>query len=207
MTPDSQHSKLSDDLNSVLLLHEKAVGEIIESVGEKGFGLLFCIISLPSALPIPAPGYSVPFGFLLFFLGIELIIGKKSPWLPNFLNSKTIRKTIIAGALKKAARFFGFLEKFIRPRCNFIASSGGLKAGGLLVIMMAVLMMIPIPLTNTLPAMIIFLIGTGILEKDGVILAIALLAGLAAACFYSFFAYLISIYGLDAVDHLRNMLS
>ena len=39
--------------------------DILKLVEERVFGVLFVILSLPSALPIPAPGYSTPFGFLM----------------------------------------------------------------------------------------------------------------------------------------------
>ena len=33
-----------------------SINEVTCAVGEKGFGLLLIVLSLPSALPIPAPG-------------------------------------------------------------------------------------------------------------------------------------------------------
>ena len=45
--------KLSDDIRLV---------DLLELAGKRVFGFLFVILSLPSALPVPAPGYSIPFG-------------------------------------------------------------------------------------------------------------------------------------------------
>lgn len=200
---------LSDDLKSILALHDReelVVAEIVQSVGEKGFGLLLCIFSLPSALPIPAPGYSTPFGMVLLFLAIELLIGKKTPGLPQFFSQKTIKRSLIAGALEKSAKFFQLFEKIIRPRCIFVMQFGFIRLSGILAAIMAIIMIIPIPLTNTLPAMIIFLIGVGLMEKDGLILSCSLIASVVAGLFYGFFAYLIYKHGLDAIDIVRGVL-
>ena len=42
---------------------------ILDNVEEQGFGLLLMTLSLPSALPIPAAGYSTPFGILFIMDG------------------------------------------------------------------------------------------------------------------------------------------
>ena len=54
-------ASLAEVLRSALQLPEGAnqnIGTLSREVGEKGFGLLLMILSLPSALPIPAPGHS-----------------------------------------------------------------------------------------------------------------------------------------------------
>ena len=38
------------------------LSELLLIAEERTFGFLFVLLSLPSALPIPAPGYSIPFG-------------------------------------------------------------------------------------------------------------------------------------------------
>ena len=52
------HSKLSQDLQDLLLHGDEdgiKLSELVVALGDRGFGLLFIILSLPSALPIPAP--------------------------------------------------------------------------------------------------------------------------------------------------------
>jgi len=58
-------------------------GEVFERIGDRGFGVLLIILSLPSALPVPAPGYSTPFGILIAVLALQMIAGRTTPWLPE----------------------------------------------------------------------------------------------------------------------------
>src|SRR5210317_2450492 len=87
------HSNLSEDLKG-LLLHGNDEGitmsEFVDALGDRGFGLLFIILSLPSALPIPAPGYSTPFGIMITILAIQMMAGRQSPWLPQWAAKKRI---------------------------------------------------------------------------------------------------------------------
>ncbi|MBT5692093.1 MAG: exopolysaccharide biosynthesis protein, partial [Opitutae bacterium] len=49
--------------------------QFFECFCEKGFGILLMMFALPSALPVPAPGYSIPFGIILALLAGQLILG------------------------------------------------------------------------------------------------------------------------------------
>ena len=62
-----------------------AMREFFDCFREKGFGILLLLFSLPSALPVPAPGYSIPFGIILGLLALQLVLGRKTPWLPDWV--------------------------------------------------------------------------------------------------------------------------
>jgi hypothetical protein len=57
------------------------LADILLLAGERTFGSLLVILSLPPALPIPTPGYSTPFGVLISLLAIQLISRDKTPSL------------------------------------------------------------------------------------------------------------------------------
>jgi hypothetical protein len=63
-------------------------------------------------------------------------------------------------------------------------------------------MALPIPLTNTLPAAIILLLGVGLLEKDGLFLCFAQICSLIAISIYIFAGYWISVFGIEGLVKL-----
>jgi hypothetical protein len=137
---------------------------------ERIFGFLFVILSLPSALPVPAPGYSVPFGILIFLLAIQLIVGSKTPWLPQKMLNHPIKLETVQKVLKAGIPWLRRIEAIARPRLAYICTTlPGRVTLGSAISLMAISMMIPIPGTNTLPAMGIFVTGFGLLEDDGAI--------------------------------------
>ncbi|MDM9379884.1 exopolysaccharide biosynthesis protein [Chlorogloeopsis sp. ULAP01] len=137
---------------------------------ERIFGFLFVILSLPSALPVPAPGYSVPFGILIFLLAIQLIVGSKTPWLPQRMLNHPIKLETVQKVLKGGIPWLRRIEAIARPRLAYICTTlPGRVTLGSAISLMAISMMIPIPGTNTLPAMGIFVTGFGLMEDDGAI--------------------------------------
>lgn len=201
--------RLSTDLNNVLRKGEAgafSMREIVSSVGERGYGLLLIILALPSAMPMPAPGMAVPFGIALFLIALQILGGRATPWLPEWV----LRQKISSEAGKKmvafAARLMGRIELWVRPRQEWLFGRGRQWVPGCLVLAMAILMMIPIPLTNTAPAAVVLLIGIGMVERDGILFGGAALLGFLAALFYLAAFTAIFYYGLQGMEEVKVIL-
>lgn len=180
------------------------IGEISREVGDRGFGLLLVILSLPSALPVPAAGYSVPFGILLFALGIQMIIGKQRPVLPKRAESVKLGPETAARLFKGFSWMFRKIEWLIRPRLSWIGQRSGRRFMGFLVLAMSVLMMIPIPSTNTAPAFVIFLIGVGLTEEDGLFAIGACIVGVLATALYAALVWAMIVYGPEIAVTIKD---
>jgi hypothetical protein len=193
-------SKLSVELQRHFFAEELApqvtLADILDLAGERTFGFLFVILSLPSALPLPAPGYSTPFGILLFILAVQLIFGAKRPWFPQKWLNRPIELKTVQGFLKGGIPWLQKIELVSRPRLSYVCTSfPGRIIIGSVIALMAISMMIPIPGTNTLPAMGIFVTGFGLLDDDGAIS----LGGLVLCVMGATLTSLILIFGYEAV--------
>ncbi|PMB54133.1 hypothetical protein CEN39_00785 [Fischerella thermalis CCMEE 5201] len=167
-------AKLSNELQHFFFETQQPsqvkLADILLLAKERVFGFLLVILSLPSALPIPAPGYSVPFGILIFILAIQLLAGSKTPWLPQKMVNHPIKLETVQGVLQKGIPWLRRIEAIARPRLVYICVTlPGRVIIGSAIALMAISMMIPIPGTNTLPAMGIFVTSFGLLEDDGAI--------------------------------------
>jgi len=202
----SPRRTLSDNLEGLVESPGDRIGVrlIADRVGDKGFGILLVILSLPSALPVPAPGYSTPFGIVLMLLGLQMMSGRGRPWLPERVLRKEISKEFAGKLVRSANRFLGLAERLIRPRMRWINRKGGRMFLGCVVLLMASLMILPIPLTNTLPAGVIFLVGVSLSEDDGLVAIGSFLAGLLAAAFYAYIIYLLATVGMEGVVQLKD---
>lgn len=198
--------KLSEELQSLLATDGDSltVAQLTDRVGDRGFGLLLLVLSLPSALPVPAAGYSVPFGLLLLVLAVQMLVGKSHPVFPDRMQKVTLGKRTAERLLKGAAWIFQRLEWIIRPRMRWVGRRAGLSLMGILVMIMAILMMIPIPMTNTFPAFVIFLIGIGLTEEDGVFAILACIVGVAAVMLYAALVWAIIVYGPEVVVSIKD---
>ncbi|MCH6255797.1 exopolysaccharide biosynthesis protein [Puniceicoccaceae bacterium K14] len=202
----SSHS-LSDNLRNALKTEDGqdiTLRQILKNVGHEGFGLLLITLSLPSALPVPAAGYSTPFGILFIVLGVQMVIGRSEPWLPRKALDLKISESFAEKMIGTAIKFFSKTEKFIHPRMKWINSRGGVSLMSVIVIIMACLMILPIPLTNTFPAMVIFLIGIGLTEKDGLFSLGACVLGIVAVALYAILIYYAYTIGWEVFDHVKD---
>ena len=158
------------------------LADILNLAEERTFGFLFILLALPSALPIPAPGYSIPFGIVMFVLAMQLMAGRHRPWLPKSWKEKGFGLTQVQKVIKAGLPWLQRIEVLSRPRLTPVCTSrGGRIVLGLAIALMAMCMMIPIPGTNTLPAIGIFITGFGLLDDDGFIslagITVCLIAG------------------------------
>ncbi|ADU66016.1 Exopolysaccharide synthesis ExoD [Desulfurispirillum indicum S5] len=178
--------------------------DVIEQLGSRGFGLLLLLFSFPSALPVPAPGYSIPFGALLLLLGFQLLLQRRTPWFPMFMLNWSIPTAKARNTLHRSARFFAMLERIVKPRYLWTTCSWLRPLSGGIVCTMAFLMLFPIPLTNTLPAIVIFCCGVGMSERDGLFTLAALALGILAVMLYATIIAVLLFYGADALAWLTG---
>ena len=203
----SQALPLGETLQELLNANDErglSINEITCAVGEKGFGLLLIVLSLPSALPIPAPGYSTPFGVAMALIALQMICGREAIWLPQGLDTIRIKPKLARTMLGTASKFLSKIERCIRPRQKWIRGRTGQVSLAFVVLNMACLMMLPIPLTNTFPAMVIFMIGVGISEEDGLLAIGAFTVGCCALLLYAGIVYIVFTQGVEAIEPIKD---
>lgn len=181
--------------------------EILEIAGERTFGFLFVLLALPSALPIPAPGYSVPFGIVMFLLAVQLIAGSEQPWLPEKFKKRGFERQQVQGVLRKGIPWLQKIELVARPRLTPVCTSRlGRTVIGCAIALMSISMMIPIPLTNTLPAMGIFVTGFGLLDDDGAISLAGLTICAMGAALSGTILYWLTRFGVAGMEQAVELL-
>jgi hypothetical protein len=84
----------------------------------------------------------------------------------------------LGAVVQRAISVLKYLEKAVRPRCPTPPDLTKRVVGIFVLLLSARLLLMPIPLSNILPAILIALISLGYLEEDGVLLWVSLLAAL-----------------------------
>jgi hypothetical protein len=184
--------------------HPACLSDLLTATKGRGFDFLLLLIGLPFLTPIPLPGISTLFGFVVLLIGARLALGRR-PWLPKKLLRRELPARFIARVLTGASRAVRWLEILLRPRLDFLHEQWIYRrvAGVLIMLSGALLLLpLPIPLTNTLPALTVVLLAAGAMERDGLFF----LAGCATfAVTLAYFGLLI-FGGVHLLDHLRRTL-
>lgn len=173
-----------------------SLGEIVDFLHERGFGVLLFLFALPMALPLPVPpGINVIMATPLLFLTFQLIYGAEKPWLPAFARKKQFDKPAFDKIVRQSDPWLKRMAWFIRPRLALFSRGRVSHLVGLFGFLFAACICIPIPLTNTVPSFAILLMAVGLLMRDG----LAILTGMIIGSAWITLLATLGVAGLKAV--------
>ena len=152
-----------------------SLGALRDALGDRGFGVLLLIFALPNLVPVNIPLLSAVLGLPLVLLAAQLSYGRHKPWFPDWLTAQSFPREGFTAVVNRALPFLERVEKLLRPRLTLLLSWTGERLVGIAILILAVILTLPIPFANWLPACGIAVFGLAIVEKDGV----AVLAGIA----------------------------
>lgn len=163
-------SQILEDVARNKSVDKVTLFEIKTALHECGFSILMIIFSLPLSVPIPVPpGYTTVFSIPLILFSLQLLLGFDSPWMPKWLEKKSFQRSTLALVVEKTSPTLKKIEKFMKPRISFIFYGPGEKFLAFIMLLCAISIAIPLPLTNFIPAIGIVLISLGIMNKDGLL--------------------------------------
>lgn len=155
-----------------------AISDLLVALGDRATAALMFIFAFPNVLPTP-PGTSSILGAPLVFLAAQLMLGR-APWLPAFVANRSMARSDFLSLVKRIVPWLQRAESLLRPRLASLTLPPMEHLVGLLSLLLAVLLVLPIPLGNVLPALAISLMALGVLERDGVWVLAGLVATAAA---------------------------
>jgi hypothetical protein len=165
-----------------------SIGEIIEAFGERAFGFVLILFSLPNCVPAP-PGIAGIVGTPVLIFGVQMMLGHKHPWLPGFIRRRTISTAKFKRLIDIAEPKLQWLESWCRPRLTQLFSAFGDRVVGLFAFLAALSVLIPFPGTNFPPSIALVIVSIAVMEEDGYLLVLGYLIGLAGL------AYTVTILG------------
>ncbi|MCX5516789.1 ABC transporter permease [Kaistia algarum] len=143
-----------------------AIADMLLAMKDRAIGALLLIFALPNVLPTP-PGTSTVLGAPLIFLAAQLALGRP-PWLPKLIANRSIARRDFAALMNKAEPWLARAEKLLKPRLSGITRPPFEYGIGAVCFALAIILFLPIPLGNMLPALTICMLALGVLERDGV---------------------------------------
>lgn len=152
-----------------------AVSDLLVALGDRALAALLFVFAVPNVLPVP-PGTSAILGAPLVFLAAQLAFGRR-PWLPAVIARRTMTRSDFAALMRRIGPWLARAERLLRPRVVRLALPPMEYLVGLVCLLLAVVLVLPVPFGNMLLALAISLLALGVLERDG----LWILAGFAAA--------------------------
>jgi hypothetical protein len=199
--------KLSEELAMILREFEVenvTLREVLGLLHGRGYVLLVMLLALPFCTPVPLPGLSTPFGLIITIIGARLAFGAK-PWLPARLLDTRLPPAIFAKVFAFTRKIILGFERLLRPRMLWVTSTPRreqLHGVPIVICALMLLLPLPVPFSNVIPAWGIILISGGLLERDGAFIVAGYVASIITVAFFA----IIGIFGVEAVDFIWNWL-
>jgi hypothetical protein len=153
------------------------LGWLMGSLRKRSFGIIMLLLGLAATVP----GISLGAGLLLMIPACQLILSHTTPVFPRRIATHPIPTRHLAALVQRTVPVLRYLEKAIHPRWHTALDAAGRLVGVVVLALSAALVFIPIPTSNIVPALTIVLISLAWLEEDGLLLAVAILVGLAVS--------------------------
>ncbi len=173
--------KLSAQLASISKdSKDKTLKVLINAFADKSFAILFLFLMAIPALPLPTGGVTHIFEIIVMLLSIEIIIGRKSIWLPKKWLVLKLPNKFWTRTIPTLIRLINKLEKITRPRMSgLVINSWFIRIVGVFVFMFSLFAFLAPPFSglDTLPSLGVVLLSLGIIFEDLLILVIATIVG------------------------------
>jgi hypothetical protein len=196
----------SSELHTSKLLHDFLqqydgdkirLGDLVRGLGKRSFGPTLLICALPEALPLPVVGVSAFIGMPLVLVSIQLMLGYSAPRFPKWLANRSIKRKDFEKGVNVTLRYLARFEKVIRPRWRFMTTPIAERCLSILFFLLACVIVLPIPFGNFLPAIALVIISLGLIEGDGLIIVVGIIAAcivlaIMAGAIVTFFSWVVT---------------
>lgn len=185
MVDDPQHQEeppFSDRLESWLKSDgPKTIGQLGEVFAERSFAVTIMLLMFLPALPLPTGGITHLMEIVVVVLGLQMVIGLKTIWLPDKWKERELGETITGKAVPMIAKRIRWFERFSKPRGSWLIHNSWFdRLMGVLLIGFAVGAWIAPPFSglDTFPGLGAVILCLGLILGDLVVVAIGTAIGI-----------------------------
>jgi hypothetical protein len=161
-------------------------GELLAICGPQGHGFVALFLVLPFLQPIPLPGISSAIGIVLAIIGVFVAL-RRPPWLPERVARVKVEPEHVLRICHAAERLLTAIEHVVKPRMQWLFGQRWFRlTNGFVWIVHALVfsLPLPIPFSNSLPAIVILLMALGILEEDFGVIVVAYVGAIVNVVFF-----------------------
>jgi hypothetical protein len=172
-------SELLGDLVAAFPGEKTSVGALIDQLDSRAHGVLLLVLALPMCIP-NVPGISTIFGVLMLAPALQLVMGSRRLWVPQRVRRWEIESAPLRRTLRTAIPTLRRVEYLIKPRWSRLTRFPVTIMVGLQTLLMALILILPIPFANWPPGMTVAITSLALLQRDGVLMLLTIPAAIAS---------------------------
>ena len=205
-TEETAHQSTSDlllELGPQINADQIQIGQLIDALQDRAFGLILLILALPCAVPflygIPQ-AVSVP----LVFVAAQIMIGRHKLWMPEKVRARSFSREAFQDMAQQAAPYIRWFEIFAKPRLVALTKGPIERLLGVFLLMFSASIAVPLPLTNTVPGIAVGIVALGFIERDGFLIIMGTILG---TIWVTMLVGAAILFGSAAEEVIRNFIS
>lgn len=151
---------------------------IFDQLDESAFGAGLFLLALPCCIPFL---YGVPqvVSLPMMALAAQMAMGREQPWMPDKLGNRKIDRKGLTQMAAGGRKWLGWIERIVRPRFTVITGKRSERVIGLFLCVFCASILVPLPMTNTVPGFAVAIASFGLMQKDGLMVIAGLVIGTA----------------------------
>jgi hypothetical protein len=179
MSPEISTRALLDTLAEGAGGEALTLGDLLDRFRERAYGVFLLVSVLPAFVPLPVGAGAIS-GPLVSLIGLQLLAQMAHPWVPKFIARRELSRDGVTKFRNRTRRLLGWIEKVSRPRTEgLIEHPAARTLTGLLLVVLGALLALPLPATNYPFGLILLAYAIALIERDGRLMAIAWVLGVA----------------------------
>lgn len=165
------------------------LSDLLAAMGDRSFGLAFMLFGFLAAV-LPAVLCSI-MSLPIILFAWQLLTGHSKPNIPKRFDKKKFDADTIRLNIRNSLKWLNRLTLFAKPRLLFLNNTFLIRLAAFFCLVLALIILIPGPFTNTPPGIAIVLFGCALAERDGFLLLISFAV--------SIFAFIVSLTAIMAL--------
>jgi hypothetical protein len=140
----------------------------LEGLESRSYAFAIAALNLPNCIPTGIPWLSTVTGVPMFLLVLQYFLGRPVASLPGVIARRGLPRAKLQDVLARVRRHIERLENAIHPRRAWWVTGLPRRCLQLACMLLIVLLALPIPFDNLLPAWAILFFCLALIEGDGV---------------------------------------
>ena len=176
-----------DDVTKATQESHVSVEDIVKSIGHAGFTPLLLMPALAVTTPLSGiPLFSSMMGALIFLVALQLLLRRDHIWLPGWILNLRATSARVQTAFERLRPIMAWLDAHTHTRLTVFVHRPLIFVPQMLCALSGLVMpfLELVPFSSTLIGVAVALLALGMLVRDGLIVAVALVPYLGAVCLF-----------------------
>ena len=172
-TDDRRISEILAEFGQALPPERVTLADAMAALGDRTIGGILLVLSLPTVMPVPL-GVSVLFNLPVLLFTFQWMRGGDHVNLPGWLLARSVSSGTAARMIEAVLPRLRWIEGLLSPRLPHLTTPDFERRLGVICFVMAAIAITPIPLIGWLPGFGLLVIALGLIEHDGLAVAVGL---------------------------------